>query len=62
MAINAGALRAHERTYVPEIQSAEPVVRAAVGGVDPDGLLAVGDGLDEAAERGERVFSSSYFK
>lgn len=39
---------------VPEIQPAEAVVRAAVRRVDPDSLPAVADGLDEAAERGER--------
>jgi hypothetical protein len=39
---------------VPEVQAGKPVVRAIVRRIDPDGLLAVGDGLDEASERGER--------
>jgi hypothetical protein len=50
----ASDLKFGEMCHVPEVQAAKPVVSAIVRRVDPDGLLAVGDGLDEPPERGER--------
>ena len=47
-------LKICEMSHVPEVQAAKPVVSAIVRRVDPHGLLAVADGLDEPSERGER--------
>ena len=43
-----------EERVSPEAERGEAAVGAAAGRVEPDGLLAVAEGLGEAAEPGER--------